>query len=663
MTLRRKLMLVALSTLALPLVGAWFVRQMDQLLRQGQAQALTASAHAMARSLVVIGTPLPQRDDGWYVQRSVQPITVDGYGDDWAPLTPWQFRAPGHVRAMLASAGGHLYMFARVADTSRQRADAGDSDAAGADHLNLLLARGDQRARYRLASAAPGPFLARGVDVPSGFPPQLSGVWQEDGSGYQVELALPDTPHLDGVGLSAFDGAYPAAADPAPPLHPLWRFRPALAKRLEQLAPDGTRVRLLAPSAWLLAQSGHMSIGTHARPGWLAATLYRWWLAAPLAAPVIWAEDAPRIDIPEVMRALAGTPASRWREGRQRGSVVLSVAVPVRVDGRVVAALSLEQASRALPLLANRALTGLLLASFGVLLLAALLLFVFATRLSLRLSRLRDAAEHAQARDGRYEGRFPQVEAADELGDLARSFARLFEAIGGYTDYLRTLASKLSHELNTPLAIVKSSLDNLDHSGLPDSAKPYLDRARDGVLRMGQLVRAMSETSRMERAIAAAEAEDMDLVEVVHGCAEAYRALAGTRRLSVQLPDSPLPLHGAPELVAQALDKLFDNAMSFTPAGGWIRIGLRAVADGAEIEVANQGPRLPEAMAGRLFQSLVSMRGKSAGNGVPHLGLGLYVVRLVAERHGGRAQAHNLASGEGVVFRLLLRGMPRQRLA
>ena len=67
MTLRRKLMLVALSTLVLPLVGAWFVRQMDVLLRQGQAQALTASAHAMARSLVVIGAALPHRTDGWYV--------------------------------------------------------------------------------------------------------------------------------------------------------------------------------------------------------------------------------------------------------------------------------------------------------------------------------------------------------------------------------------------------------------------------------------------------------------------------------------------------------------------------------------------------------------------------------------------------------------------
>jgi signal transduction histidine kinase len=336
------------------------------------------------------------------------------------------------------------------------------------------------------------------------------------------------------------------------------------------------------------------------------------------------------------------------------------------------AILLLEQASRAVPLLANRALFGLLLTSFGVLLVAGGILFAFATRLSLRLGRLRDAAERAQLADGRLDGlfskgRFPLTGSADEIGDLARSFERLFEVVGSYTDYLRTLASKLSHELNTPLAIVKSSLDNLEHAleasaAMPVEAQPYLDRARDGVARLGTLVRAMSEASRMERAIAAAEPEDVDLREVLRGCAEAYRPLAGTRRLTCDLPAEPLPMHCAPELVAQALDKLFDNALSFTPPDGWLRLSLRTHAEGAEIELANQGPALPAAMQGRLFDSLVSLRDKATPGDAPHLGLGLYVVRLVAERHGGHASARNLPDGSGVAFSLLLRQMPRQRL-
>jgi signal transduction histidine kinase len=438
-------------------------------------------------------------------------------------------------------------------------------------------------------------------------------------------------------------------------------FSPALSAQLAQLAPGGVRARVLAPGAWVLAQSGRLHEGA-AASGWLAALVSRALVAAPLDAAAPWMDDAPRLDTPSVRAALAGTPTADWRDGQARGSAVLSVVVPIVEHGRQRGALMLEQASRAVPLLANRALFGLLLASFGVLLVAGLVLFAFATRLSMRLGRLRDAAERAQANDGRYDGPFPLTTDADELGDLARSFARLFDAVGGYTTYLRTLASKLSHELNTPLAIVKSSLDNLEHAAMPADAQPYLQRARDGVSRMVALVRAMGEASRMEHAIAAAEPEDFDLAEVVRGCAESYRALAGAQRIEADLPDTAVPLHGAPELVAQALDKLFDNARSFTPADGWIRIGLRATDDGAELTVANQGPPLPASMQGRLFDSLVSLRENAGGGEAPHLGLGLYVVRLVAERHGGGAGARNLDDAGGVVFTVRLRGMPRPRL-
>jgi signal transduction histidine kinase len=423
------------------------------------------------------------------------------------------------------------------------------------------------------------------------------------------------------------------------------------------------QARVLSADGWLLARSGRLGGDSGPQPGWFAALIYRSLLADRLGDADLWTQDAPRLDLPEVRQAGAGHAAAVWRRGEARGSVVLAAAVPVERGGKVQGVLLLEQASRAVPLLANRALLGLLLTSFGVLLVAGGILLAFATRLSLRLGRLRDAAERAQIHDGRLEGAFPMVAADDEIGDLARSFQRLTDVVGGYTDYLRTLASKLSHELNTPLAIVKSSLDNLEHASLSADAQPYLARARDGVARLGALVRAMSEASRMERAIAAAEPEDVDLAEVVRGCAEAYRPLAGTRSLRCVLPEGPLHLHCAPELIAQALDKLFDNALSFTPEGGWLLLRLRPVEGGAEIELANQGPPLPAAMQGRLFDSLVSLRDKATPGDAPHLGLGLYVVRLVAERHGGSASARNLDDGSGVVFALRLRGMPRQRLA
>ena len=113
-----------------------------------------------------------------------------------------------------------------------------------------------------------------------------------------------------------------------------------------------------------------------------------------------------------------------------------------------------------------------------------------------------------------------------------------------------------------------------------------------------------------------------------------------------------MPFHGAPELIAQALDKLVDNARSFAPDDGWIEIALDAIDGGAEIRVANSGPPLPATMQERLFDSLVSVReaGARAGGETPHLGLGLYVVRLVAELHRGSRRRTISPTARGVEF-------------
>ena len=86
---------------------------------------------------------------------------------------------------------------------------------------------------------------------------------------------------------------------------------------------------------------------------------------------------------------------------------------------------------------------------------------------------------------------------------------------------------------------------------------------------------------------------------------------------------------------------------------------LASLGEGARIALANEGPPVPEAMRGRLFDSLVSLRDKpQRADGATHLGFGLYVVRLVAELHRGHAEARNLPSGDGVEFVLHLRPMP-----
>ncbi len=680
MSLRFKLLLIALSTLALPVAGWLFVRQMEELLRQGQEQTLIASARALARSLGALKTELPPVGAALYVHKAPGPIVIDGYADDWAALAPYaQALGPRgdaqKLTLLLCADRDWFYLLASVRDATRQRVDASDPRAETSDHLTLTLQRGDLSRRYLLASAAPGRFDALTLTdaTDNALPTTLDGFWQEDGSGYRVELRLQRAQMPDKLALDVFDAATPTVENAD--AMPLLRLSPALSTELGQFAPESMRVRLLNDEGWVVAETGALTSTTStplAHRRWLENLVYRGLLAPNLTQSGDFSPTLPRLSATEIWQALSGVTATAWHRAGNDENVVLAAAVPLKNGGEVRGALLLEQAGDTLPLLTNRALLSLAGASLLALLIAGSVLFAFASVLSLRIRRLRNAAERALRTSGRMDNPLPLIGARDELGDLARSFARLLDEVGAYTDYLRTLASKLSHELQTPLAIVKSSLDNLDHQLLSREAQPYVARARGGAERLGAIVRAMSEASRMERAIAAAEGEDFDLAAVLRGCVEGYRPLVAPRRLDADLPEASLIMHGAPELIAQALDKLIDNARSFAPESGWLRIALQAREDGAEIAVANSGPPLPPTMQDRLFDSLVSVRSSAAAKSIepipgradaPHLGLGLYVVRLIAEAHRGDASAHNLDDGSGVEFRLHLRGMPRRPLA
>ena len=113
-------------------------------------------------------------------------------------------------------------------------------------------------------------------------------------------------------------------------------------------------------------------------------------------------------------------------------------------------------------------------------------------------------------------------------------------------------------------------------------------------------------------------------------------------------------LRGAPDLFAQMLDKLVANAVEFSQRDEPVRIRRRREGHAHREQ---QRPAAAAEMAGRLFESMVSVRADGAGEPhlarkEPHLGLGLYIVRLIAQFHGGEARAANREDGSGVVMRV-----------
>ena len=163
---------------------------------------------------------------------------------------------------------------------------------------------------------------------------------------------------------------------------------------------------------------------------------------------------------------------------------------------------------------------------------------------------------------------------------------------------------------------------------------------------------AMSEANRLEESITNNEPGPVDLVPLVREVCEAYRSIYTRHRIALRLEPDAAMARGVPELIVQALDKLVENAASFCPDQGEITLALASAGDAWALSVSNEGPPLPAELQDHLFDPMVSLR--DAGAEGVHLGLGLHIVRLISDFHGGSVQAANLADGSGVRFTLTL---------
>jgi signal transduction histidine kinase len=142
------------------------------------------------------------------------------------------------------------------------------------------------------------------------------------------------------------------------------------------------------------------------------------------------------------------------------------------------------------------------------------------------------------------------------------------------------------------------------------------------------------------------EREMFDVNVVVAGCVEGYRIAYAPLELRYSGPGKPVHLTGVPDLIAQMLDKLVENAAEYATAGTTVEILLEEHDVNVVLRVRNEGQPLPAAMEGSLFDSMVSLR--ETASGIPHLGLGLYIVKLIAGFHHGTASPVNRTDRSGV---------------
>jgi signal transduction histidine kinase len=318
----------------------------------------------------------------------------------------------------------------------------------------------------------------------------------------------------------------------------------------------------------------------------------------------------------------------------------------------------------------------------GWVVMALLACFALSFAVSSRLHRListhvlaLQTATRTLARDGDYSVRIPS-HSGDELGELINSFNAMLEQIEirdrqleRYSKHLESLVDErtdelteandrriqwlenmarfLKHELKNASIGVKSSLDLIERRSKDDSINIYIDRAKKSLSYMNILLTSVSNASNLEAMIYKEPLIALDMGLLVQAQIEEFGLSFPQHRFLTEIAPGANVM-GNEDRLRQLLANLMNNAIEHSHLQSPITVRLSQNQGLAELSVSNQGVRLPIEKE-KMFDLFVSLR--DAGHWKSdNLGLGLYLVKLIAEGHGGWVRADDLPGADGAVF-------------
>ncbi|MCP5179568.1 MAG: ATP-binding protein [Pseudomonadales bacterium] len=693
-----KLALLGSLLLVVPFFSYRQVVEMERLLLEGQRNTQLLKAKGIAtlfngRDSLFNDLPVSTSDyEPLFVQPLSGAVRIDGQGDDWGMNlddSMMGFGSPtgdrdGDLRLLLGERNGQLYGFLRVRDAEHVWRDENILRLDKSDQIRISFIRTDgEDGRIALVGSPAAPLTAYAMDDGWRFaadgPPELriQGAMVATGSGVDVEFRMP----LDMLGSRRHFGvAYVDVDDPVErnirqvthtlPTADKAGFdlvvlqSPEVRRIVDGLGYAGARILVLDERGRVRAETGAIpdagNTTTHQGVMDRARDLFE--TIRPLLHRITTGEryDPEAISVAEsqetasevIAAALRGEPIARRRK-LGNNQIVIMAAHPIYSKDAVVGSVVVEENIDAIVSFQRSSLERVVLVSVASLLIVVLSLIAYAARLAWRIRHLRREASRAIDQYGRL--RTPSLRAemlaGDEIGDLARSVSGMLSKLHQHNTFLENMPRTLRHEINNPLNILSTSLDNLatEVPGVLDSK--YLDSARRGVLRIGSIVQNLADAANLDDALLAEEMEIIDIDELLQnyvancslshpGCQFVYRGA-----------DRPVYAKLADYRIEQMLDKIIDNAIDFHRSNSPIKVQLDVSRDSLQITVANRGPTLPPRAERTLFDSMVSHRGQ---DNRLHFGLGLYVVRVIVEHHGGHVRAMNLVDGSGVAIMVQL---------
>ena len=241
-----------------------------------------------------------------------------------------------------------------------------------------------------------------------------------------------------------------------------------------------------------------------------------------------------------------------------------------------------------------------------------------------------------------------------EVLPLVHAVNRLLTRVGGLLEQQRRLVADAAHELRAPIAAARIQADNLAYAGLTPDARERLESLQRGLARNSELVDQLLRLARVQGEAPLAD-QPIALDALTRTAIEETLALAETHQIDLGcIRLDRAQVRGDPMHAFALIRNAIDNAVRYTPPGGWVDVSLVIDEGDALLAIEDTGPGIPSDLRERVFEPFFRVLGtQQSGNG-----LGLAIVRSAADALGGRVELTGRLDGQPG-----LRFVYRQKLA
>lgn len=319
------------------------------------------------------------------------------------------------------------------------------------------------------------------------------------------------------------------------------------------------------------------------------------------------------------------------------GTQCFIVGKAVYSDGELIA-MVFAISSVGFPTLTLEFIRIFVISAFFCLLFAFIAIYYLTKKMVTPLERMSNAAKQFAVGDFSYR---VKTSGNDELADLGKAFNDMANALDALESSRRSFVSNVSHELKTPMTSIAGFIDGILDGTIPkDKQEYYLGIVSTEVRRLSRLVVSMLNMSKIESGDLEMKPVKYDISEQIIHILLTFEQKIENKHIDIRGLDafSQTQISADPDMIYQAIYNLFDNAVKFTNEGGYIEVQLIDNGSFIEVNIINSGEGIQKEELSKIFERFYKVD-KSRSLDAKGAGLGLYIVKLMIEMHGGKVYA------------------------